>query len=165
MRLLVLPLATASLAACGGGSSTATPDADEGLACVAAGRGDNYVMGLERAGKNGALDFKLMSAVPAPPARPDASRPDNTWVIQINAMNAGVVGAPVTGASIVVTPFMPDHQHGTAIKTQVEAMPDAGQYKLSPINLWMPGLWETTITVSGSGGASDSVVFKFCIQA
>lgn len=156
MRSLVFPLAIATLAACGSGGGSSTPDADENAACLAAKRGDDYVQGLERLGKNGAIDFKLMSADPAPPARPD-----NIWVIQINAMTGGMVGAPVTGASIVVTPFMPDHQHGTAIKAQVEAMPDAGQYKLSPINLWMPGYWETTLTVSGS--VSDSVVYKFCI--
>lgn len=156
MRSLVFPLATATatLLACGGG--TAPPDADEVAACLAAGRGDNYVMGLEHPGKNGLLDFKLMSAEPAPPARPD-----ETWIFQINAMNAGVVGAPLTGATITVTPFMPDHQHGTAIRAQVEAMPDAGQYKISSINLWMPGYWETTLTVSGS--VSDSVVYKFCV--
>jgi hypothetical protein len=74
-----------------------------------------------------------------------------------------VVGAPATGASLIVTPFMPDHQHGT-LKVNVEAMPDAGQYKLTPINMWMPGYWETTIDVQ-VGSVRDSVVYKFCIQA
>jgi hypothetical protein len=160
MRLLVLPL-TVVVAACSGGGS-APPDADEALACMAAGRGDMYTPGLERAGKSGALDFKLMSAAPAPPGFNN-----NTWTIQVNSMSAGVVGSPLDGATITVTPFMPDHQHGTAIKAKVQAMP-GGQYQLSPINLWMPGYWETTITVSStvsSGAVQDSVVYKFCIQA
>ena len=128
------------------------------LACINSGRGEIYVVGLEHQGMAGALDFKLMSATPAPPGFND-----NTWIIQINSMSGGVVGSPATGASITVTPFMPDHQHGT-LKVKVEAMPDAGQYKLTPINMWMPGLWETTIDAQ-VGAVTDRVVYKFCIQA
>jgi len=156
MRLLVLPL-TVVMAACGGGGA-APPDADEALACISSHRGDMYVAGLERAGKAGLLDVKLMTANPAPPGFND-----NTWVIQVNSMAAGVVGSPVDGATIAVTPFMPDHQHGTAIKAKVQAL-SGGQYQLSPINLWMPGYWETTIDVQ-AGAVHDSVVYKFCIQA
>lgn len=156
MRLIVLSLGITTVAACRGGD--AAPDADEALACMTSGRGDSYVVGLERPGVGGALDFKLMSATPAPPGFND-----NTWIIQINTMSAGVVGAPATGASLIVTPFMPDHQHGT-LKVNVEAMPDAGQYKLTPINMWMPGYWETTIDVQ-VGSVRDRVVYGFCIQA
>jgi hypothetical protein len=156
MRALALSAITL-VAACGGGG--APSDADEGLACVASGRGETYVVGLEHPGVVGALDFKLMSAVPAPPGFND-----NTWIIQINAMSAGIVGAPATDASLTVTPFMPDHQHGTAIRAKVEPMPEAGQYKLTPINMWMPGLWEITIKAQ-VGTVSDTVVYKFCIQA
>lgn len=158
MRFIMLSLGIAGLAACGGG--TVPPDADEALACMTSGRGDTYVVGLEHQGVGGLLDFKLISADPAPPARNL-----NTWLIQINSMAAGVVGAPATGASMTVTPFMPDHQHGAgAYQVQVQEMPDAGQYKLSEINTWMPGYWEITIDAQ-VGGVHDTVVYKFCIQA
>ena len=158
MRLLVLSSAIGFVAACHGGD--VPPDADEALACMASGRGDTYVVGLEHPGVGGMLDFKLMSADPAPPARNL-----NTWIIQVNAMSGGVVGAPATGASMIVTPFMPDHQHGAgAYKVQVQEMPDAGQYKLSDINTWMPGYWEITIDAQ-VGAVHDTVVYKFCIQA
>jgi hypothetical protein len=164
MHLLVRPLmswlAVAAVAACGGGGGGPAPvDADEALACISSGRGDTFVAGLERAGASGMLDVKLMTADPAPPGFNN-----NTWVIQVNAMTGGVVGAPVTGATLTVTPFMPDHQHGTAIKPKIEALPAAGQYKLSPLNLWMPGYWETTIDVQATG-VHDAVIYKFCIQA
>ena len=158
MRCIVLSVGIVVLGACGGGS--VPPDADEALACITSGRGDIFVVGLEHPGVGGMLDFKLMSADPAPPARNL-----NTWVIQVNAMAGGVVGAPAAGASMTVTPFMPDHQHGAgAYKVQVDAMPDAGQYKLSQINTWMPGYWEITIDVQ-AGAVHDTVVYKFCIQA
>ena len=155
MRLIGVSL-VAVVAACHGG--TPGPDADEGLACIASGRGDTFVVGLEHAGAGGMLDFKLMSATPAPPAFSD-----NTWIIQINSMSGGVVGAPATGATITVTPFMPDHQHGT-LRVNIEALSTPGQYKLTPINMWMAGLWETTIDVQ-VGAVHDSVVYRFCIQA
>src|ERR1041384_2550451 len=160
MRLLVLSLASLLLGAAGacGGGGTMPPDADEALACINSGRGDTYVVGLEHAGKAGQLDFKLMSADPAPPGFNN-----NTWVVQLNAMAAGVVGAPVTGATVTVTPFMPDHQHGTQIRAKVDEL-TGGQYHLSPINLWMPGYWEITIDVQ-TAAARDSVIYKFCIQA
>ncbi len=119
---------------------------------------DTFVVGLEKAGGNGTYNFSLMSATPAPPARGD-----NTWLLQVNALAAGVVGAPIDNAQIKVTPFMPSHQHGTGVPAVITPMPEAGQYELSPVNLWMPGVWETTIraTVDTS---TDSAVFKFCID-
>jgi hypothetical protein len=157
MRLLVMSLVVA-VAACSGGD--APPDADEAFACMTSGRGDLYTVGLEHAGVHGLLDFKLISADPAPPGRYL-----NTWLIQINAMASGVVGAPAANATMTVTPFMPDHQHGAGAYTvQVKAMPDAGQYQLSEINTWMPGYWEITIDAQ-VGSVRDTVVYKFCIQA
>ena len=100
-----------------------------------------------------------MSANPAPPARDD-----NTWVLQLSSMSGGTVGAPVSGATVTVTPFMPDHQHGSGKTVVVEPMTEAGQYELAPVNLWMPGLWETTISASSATG-TDSVVFRFCIPS
>lgn len=160
MRTLPFLLGAIVASACGGDDPALDYDPDEDArVCIATGRGDTYVVGLERAGNGGKLDFKLMSANPAPPGFNN-----NTWVIQINSMAAGVVGDPAANATIRVTPFMPDHQHGTPIKATIEAMPEAGQYKLDPINMWMPGYWEITIDAQ-AGAVSDRVVYKFCIQA
>lgn len=154
-HLAALTLALCAIAGCHGGDPP--PDADEALACIASGRGDTFAVGLDHAGAGGTFDFKLMSATPAPPGFND-----NTWVIQVNQV-AG--GAAVTGATLTVAPFMPDHQHGPgAIKPTVEPMPAAGQYKASTIHLWMPGYWEVTIDAQAAAG-HDSAVFKFCIQA
>jgi hypothetical protein len=118
---------------------------------------DTFVVGLEHMGSQGLLDFKLMSADPAPPARDD-----NTWVVQINSMASGVVGNPLTGATLVVTPYMPAHGHPAGKEVLITAMPTAGQYQLAPVNLWMPGVWETTIQAS-QASTTDSTVYRFCI--
>ena len=117
---------------------------------------DTFTVGLEKMGQGGTLDFKLLSATPSPPARGD-----NSWVVQINQTASGA--APLEGATLQVTPFMPAHQHGSPIMVQITPMPDAGQYKLEPVNLWMPGVWETTIRAS-AGTSTDSAVYKFCIE-
>lgn len=148
----------ASLAACGGGDSS-TPDANEALACVESGRGDIYAVGLEHMGSGGKLDFKLMSATPAPPARNI-----NAWQLQINQVTGGAAAA---GASLIVTPFMPDHQHGAGAHKVVsqESSTTPGLYDLSDINMWMPGYWEVTIDATLPDSSHDTVIYKFCIQA
>jgi len=155
MRPILACFGLSVIAACG--SSDAGPDAP--LDCSTVAGVDTFVVGLDHAGMSGGLDFKLMSATPAPPVRGD-----NTWVVQISAMAAGVVGAPVDGASLVVTPFMPAHQHGSPKPVIVTPASTSGQYTLTPVNLWMPGVWETTIQAT-SGSTSDSAVFKFCIPS
>jgi hypothetical protein len=147
-------LLAVATAACGG-SNPATPDAGASYNCAAETRGDTFVAGLEKLGSAGKVDFKLMTAMPAPPARGD-----NTWVVQLSA-----AGAPVTGATITATPFMPDHRHGTPITVTVTPTATPGEYTLTPVNLWMPGLWETTIEVTPAGQPKDAAVFRFCIAS
>jgi hypothetical protein len=117
---------------------------------------DTFVVGLEKTGDHGTVDFKLISVDPAPPARGD-----NTWTVQINAMSSGVVGNPLNGATLAATPFMLQHAHGTPKDVIITAMTAAGQYQLKPVNMWMPGVWRTTIQVMTP--AADQAEFRFCI--
>jgi hypothetical protein len=151
--LLVLPF----VAACH--TSMSNVDADNGTYnCAAETRADVWQIPLVKLGEQNALQFQLVDAMPAPPIRGD-----NTWTLQINQMAGGVVGSPMTGASLIATPYMPDHMHGTPKVVNIAAMPIAGQYQLSPVNMWMPGLWQTTINASSTGGPADTVVFSICI--
>lgn len=153
-RILACTLAAAFATSTGGCSSPAADD-DGGTTynCAADTRDEQFLAGMQKEGAGGVV-VALTSATPAPPARDD-----NAWVIDVSK-----AGAAVTGATIKVTPFMPDHRHGTSVVVVVT--PDAtvpGRYQLSPINLWMPGFWEITIDVTPAGGVRDSVVFRFCI--
>ncbi len=141
------------VAACGGDDHD-----DDPVDCTAVTGTDEFVVGLQKTGAGGMLDFQLMSAEPAPPARND-----NTWVVQVSSMQSGVVGVPIDGATLTVTPFMPEHQHGSPIRVTVTPAGTAGQYLLSPVNLWMPGVWETTIRAT-SGSTTDTAIYKFCIN-
>ncbi len=154
MRTVLALIAFSTLAACSSDGNSSGDD--ESYNCATETRDDEFVVGLQKAGMNGTLTFTLLEATPAPPARGD-----NTWILQLSSASAA---APVTGAAMIVTPFMPDHQHGTPTAVVIEPMPTAGQYKLSPVNMWMPGLWQTTIEAQ-AGTDTDKAVFAFCIPS
>ena len=142
-----------ALAACG----TNGDDEYAPVDCSKVTNVDTFVVGLEKPGKGGMLDFKLMSIAPAPPARGD-----NDWLVQIASMSSGVVGAPVDGAQLNVTPYMPAHMHTSGVTTVVTAATDPGTYKLSPVNMGMNGVWEVTIRAT-SASVTDVAVYTFCV--
>ncbi len=152
MRCLPV-LAVSLLAACSGDDGHG---GDDPVDCTKVSGADEFVVGLAKDGSNGKFDFAMMSADPAPPRRDD-----NTWIVAINDMN----GAPLEGATLTVTPFMPAHGHGTPIKVEVVPAGAPGQYTMSPVNLWMPGVWETTIRATSMAGTdTDSAIYTFCIN-
>lgn len=150
--LLSIALLTLPVAACGDDGDHGG-HADGGHDCTTETRADTYVAGLEKVSPTVGYKVRLMDSVPAPP-----QKGDNTWMIQV--VDSG--DAPVTGADVEVTPFMPDHGHGTPITTDVTEM-TGGNYEGKPVNLWMPGLWEVTVEVT-KDAQMDEVVFSFCID-
>ncbi|MEP6860887.1 MAG: FixH family protein [Deltaproteobacteria bacterium] len=141
-------------AACGGGGDTG---ADAAIDCSTVGGVDTFTVGLEKAGVGGMVDFKLMSIDPAP-----VVRGNNTWIVQVDSMSSGVVGSPMDGATLSAVPFMPAHQHGSPITATVMPTGNPGEYTMGPINLWMPGVWETTISVKSP--TADRAVYSFCVN-
>jgi len=150
MRLALAVITLSSFAAC---SDHQHGDDDETYNCDRETRDDEFVLGIEKAGTAGQLMFEIVNATPSPPMRGD-----NTWEVQVTAM-AG--GAALTGGQLQIEGNMPDHQHGPPYPAIATEMGN-GMYEISPINMWMPGLWETTIRAS-AGATTDSAVFKFCI--
>ena len=99
------------------------------------------------------LSIELTAAEPAPPA----VRDDNVW--QLRVTDEG--GSAVTGAELFATPYMPEHQHGSA-EVVVSELGD-GLYRLSPIELVMPGIWEIPVSVTPPAGETSEATFRFCI--
>jgi YtkA-like len=150
---LLISLSSAFAASACSGSSNETPDAV--INCVGDPRGEQFVAGISKPGKNAALQFTLTSAAPAPP-----SRGDNMWMLEVKSG-----GAPVTGATVTVAPYMPDHRHRSGVDTIITPGPTPGTYKLEPVNFFMPGIWEVTIGATPAGGVRDQAVFSFCIPS
>ena len=118
---------------------------------------DVYSAGMEKAGELGHFSVQLVDAEPAPP-----DRGDNLWRLAVHDAE----GALVAGADVELRPFMPQHGHGT---TPLNFLATAegngnGTYIAGPFDLFMPGLWEITVTVTASDGTEDHVVFAFDIE-
>lgn len=134
----------------GGGDGDAAPTCEE------ASDEDTFAIGLSRAGDGGMMTVEFMGGAPAAPV----IRADNVW----DVMLYDAAGEPVPGAEMVVTPFMPQHGHGSAVGVEVTDNGD-GSYTWDPLYFAMTGLWEITVDVTLPGGDTDTVVFAFCVGA
>lgn len=155
-RSTVLRLALAALllaSACGDDGT----DPDTTFNCELDQRDEPFTANMARTGPGG-VTFTIVSADPV-----SLVRGINTWMVDVKKDGVPLEGADAT---LKMTPFMPDHQHGAGTRpvfTPVEGTP--GRYQVAPINLWMPGIWEITIEATPTGSTRDSVLFKFCLTA
>ena len=130
----------------------AEPDApDPDSECT--GDFDTYEAGMSRQAEPGEVTVELEESDPAPPV----VRRDNVWWLRLSDS----AGEPILGAQLLVTPYMPKHQHGSA-EVVVEELGD-GRYKLSPIELIMPGVWEIPVSITLTDGETSEMTFRFCI--
>jgi hypothetical protein len=140
----------------GGQSSTsASTGTPAPAACAKDPRVAVYAVGVEAKSTDGALTVHFLGASPSPPVKGN-----NTWTVQL----LDAKGQPINGAAIVTKAFMPDHGHGSSIKPQATAKGTDGTYEITPVNLFMPGVWQITFEVTTAGGVADSAVVMFCID-
>ena len=141
MRLVVALLV---LAACEGPPAEAT---DDRCGITA----DAYIEGMSRDGDT--FTFTLTEASPAPPDRGDNS-------LSVAVSNA--VGEPVIGASLGFAAFMPEHGHGSTPASVPATETSDGTYVTDTLDLFMPGVWDLTVSVEGD--EADEVTWRFCIE-
>jgi hypothetical protein len=154
---LVGALAPALLAAgagCEGSEDTGEPTPPASI-CAEAQGADTYAAGMEKQGAEGKLRVRLVESAPAPPGKGE-----NVWTLQV--MDAG--GAAVDGAMFMITPFMPEHGHGSGVTPAVTELGMDGMYEVSGIDLAMAGVWEVTLVITTADGESDTVMFAFCVE-
>ncbi|AKV03030.1 hypothetical protein AKJ09_09693 [Labilithrix luteola] len=122
--------------------------------CDQDNRKDVYAQGMSKQGTS--FTVRVLDATPAPPAKGT-----NTMTIQI----VDLAGAPIDDAVVGVTPFMPDHAHGSAVKPVVTPAGSDGKYAVTSLYYPMAGLWRVTfsVTLPGSSAAQD-VAFQFCLD-
>ena len=140
-------------AACTSASAGSGADAASLVSCEHDPRIAVYTAGIEAKSPDGSVHIRLLASDPSPPARGT-----NTWTIRI----LGSDGKDLTGATIDVKPFMPDHGHGPSALPVASANAD-GSWSVANLDLFMPGVWRVTFTVHGPSGDRD-VVFFFCIE-
>lgn len=111
------------------------------VSCENDPRVDTYVANIEKTSPSG-MRVTLVSSDPAPPIRGT-----NNWVLRVE-------NAP---SDITVTPFMPDHGHGTSVKPTLEST-GAGSWNIKNLYFFMPGVWRITVS-----SGTDSAQFFFCV--
>lgn len=107
------------------------------LSCHACGASDASDGTAETTSDGLALDVSV--------AAPGPVLGDNTVTVEVT----DTAGAPVTGAEISVTAFMPAHGHGSPHPPTISELGE-GRYEASPVTLHMPGTW--TLTVEATEG-------------
>ena len=119
--------------------------------CAEETRTVDYAPSLKASGSLG-MTVTLVSSVPGPPVVGN-----NVWELLIE----DEAGQPVVGAEVAVTPFMPDHRHGSPLAVVVTEGSD-GYYRAKPLNFSMPGYWNTRVQVV-TDTWQDTAAFKLCM--
>jgi hypothetical protein len=118
---------------------------------------DTYASGIEKTGEQGLLRVVLVDALPAPP-----NRGLNAWTMQ--TLDAST-GTPLDDVTLLdVTPFMPDHGHGTSVFPTHEWHGQDGLCDVGDIDFRMPGVWEVSFEMMTADSTTDKVVFAFCVE-
>lgn len=125
---------------------------EQEIGCQGDARALQYTPGLMVSGNSNALQFVLLDASPAPPAK-DLNR----WTVEL----LDTTGERVTDATLSIAPWMPDHGHGPSRVPTVTV--ESSSFVIDSIHLFMAGLWRVTLTASG-GSAEDSAAFFFCVE-
>jgi hypothetical protein len=148
----------AHLAACGSEGDGPGTGGGETVSCTADPRLDSYAGELAKPGERGVLSFRFSELEPAPPARGN-----NTFHVQVNDATGSAL--PV---DLAVDLRMPDHGHGTSVEPRVTADEAPGRYAVSPLYLFMPGVWRIEFEAYAAGAeaapALDNVTLHFCIE-
>lgn len=160
--LLALAAAVAASAGCSSATDEGATATDAGLAsdATSAGCADDprvgaYTDGLHVEGLAAKAALTIEHASPAPP-----ERGTNAWSVRLT----DAAGAPIDGAALTVKPYMPDHAHGSSVVPSVAPTGEPGGYAISGLELFMPGVWQITISIAVQGVEFDVVRLTFCVR-
>jgi len=145
----------ALLLGCGDGGPVALDMTVPPSICANQTGADTYAQGLQKKGAQGLFTVTLLASQPGPPAVGV-----NTWNLQVR--DAG--GATRADLQIKALPWMPEHNHGTSVKAAVTPVDTDGTYTVTPLYLYMAGLWQVTLQLQTPTLAADQVIFTFCLE-
>ena len=101
----------------------------------------------------------ILSLLEAVPARPE--RGVNQWRVSLSKT---VSNELIDQCQIMLTPYMPDHGHGSPLTPLVTPLSD-GIYLIEEIAFTMPGLWEMRFDVSCDQEGQEPLIYPFWLEA
>ncbi len=131
-RLAVLPMLAGAGAACGASTPpTPAPLAFDGAPAQTV------------ASASGALSIAVWWSPAPPTVGYDASQLAIT----------DQTGAPVSGATLTIVPWMPAHGHGASVQPTVQETAP-GVYVATPVDFYMAGTWQLRTRIQRAGDAA-----------
>src|SRR5262249_46655377 len=134
-------------------SSPSHPDGGDLITCQYDSRVALYRPSRPASSTSGTTRFTLVEGNPAPPAVGI-----NTWTLRV----ADSSGQPLPNLALSVDLYMPDHGHRASVVAQATSNGD-GNYTVTPLYFFMPGVWRITFSTTPDAGSSGSGVFFFCV--
>jgi len=120
------------------------------------GRAEPISAGMSKVSDQG-YTFALESLEPSVPVQSD-SPPGNHWTVSVTDPD----GAKVTGASLSITTYMPDHGHSGPPAAAVET--SDGTYDVIDLILPMPTLYTVSLILTLADGEKQAVTLELCLD-
>lgn len=149
---LLVPLAL-SATACSSDDAPGKPNPQLG---DCGGRAEPVVGGMRKVSEQG-YSFELSKLEPSVPVQSD-STPGNHWTVLVTDPD----GAQVTGASLSITTYMPDHGHSGPPAAAVET--SDGSYDVADLVFPMPTLYTVSLILTLAGGEKQTVSLSLCLD-
>lgn len=119
------------------------------------GRAEAVSAGMTKVSDQG-YSFELEKLEPSVPVQSD-STPGNHWTVVISDPD----GAKVTGASLSITSYMPDHGHPGPPAAAVET--SEGTYDVAELVFPMPTLYTVTLILTLPNGQKQTATLTLCL--
>lgn len=110
-------------------------------------------LNVDLEGEGGSLVFQMLSLDPEP-----VDLGANDWSVHVS----DAAGVAQEGCALTVTPWMPDHGHGSN-EPEGTAGSEPGQYLIEGIEFIMPGYWTASLSAT-CGDVTDNVILRPCVE-
>ncbi|HWA73734.1 MAG TPA: FixH family protein [Polyangiaceae bacterium] len=120
------------------------------------GRAEPVTAGMSKLSDQG-YTFELEKLEPSVPVQSD-SPPGNHWTVVVTDPD----GARVTGASLSITSYMPDHGHAGLPAAAVETAD--GSYDVADLVFSMPTLYTVSLILTLPNGMKQTATLSLCLD-
>lgn len=140
-----------------GGDSETLRDSGSTSAEAPCGNRGQDLVGLVVTSESDGGGELTMSFVEGEPAVPVVG--NNSWLFRLEVDGRALSDV---AADITVTPFMPDHGHGTPTLVRISEE-EKGNYRFEPVHTRMAGYWEIFVDIETESIATK-LSFGVCVE-